>query len=241
MLKNSMQYDKTVVNHHRLLRLIELGNDMYDAKSLNKLLKRAEAGLREIMLSEKGVIYLLDESKDQMFRADKEGGLEYFDLGCGVVGKVIRTGELYDIRTPCSDYDYNLASDLDTTLPVLAMPIRNPKSKRRVGALEVLNIKGIGNMTTGKADILELEAIRLFCEQVAICVDRFIKYQSTTEQQEDEICVPRSKSRSFLGEIKKHKGSVSLRDMLTDNPSTEQKPEDPPLSDSSDIQEEETD
>lgn len=179
MLKNSIQYDKTVLSHHRLLRLLKIGNDMYDAMELTQLIFKAENGLKEVMLAEKAVIYILDEERNQMYRPNDSGVMEYFDLNCGIIGKVISTGEVIDISDPNNHPAYNMITDLDTSLPVLCMPIRNHKTKKKVGAFQVLNIKGVGSVTNGKVDVFEIEIIRLFCEQVAGCVERFAKLSTS--------------------------------------------------------------
>ena len=175
MLKNSMLHDKTVVSHHRLLRLLRIGNDMYDCKGLNNLLIEAQNGLKEIMYSEKAVIYLFDEEINKMYRAKDEHTLEYFDLTCGIIGRVLLTGEIIDTGDPNNHAAYNMITDLNTSLPILCMPIKSSKLKKRVGAFQVLNIKGIGSVAKGKIDVLEVEIIRLFCEQVAVCVERYTK------------------------------------------------------------------
>lgn len=175
ILKNSMQYDKTIVSHHRLLRLIRIGNRMYETNDLTQMIERATAGLKEIMSADKATILLYDETKNKMFRVLEDGEFEYFELNCGIVGKVISTGEPLDVSNPNGDSSYNPVADLETSLPILCMPIRSPVTNKIVGALQSLNIKGVGSPTRGRVDIFEVEIIRLFCEQVAICVEKFIR------------------------------------------------------------------
>lgn len=170
MLKNSIQYDKTVVSHHRLLRLLKIGNDMYSAGELTCLLMRAENGLKELMFSDKALVYVFDRANNKILRAKDEETLESFDP-CGIVGRVITTNEVIDVLDPNSHPDYNIMTDLGTSLPVVCIAIRSVKTKETVGAFQVLNIKGVGSISNGKGDALEIEIIRLFCEQAAICIE----------------------------------------------------------------------
>lgn len=203
ILKNSIQYDKTVVNHHRLIRLIKNGNIIYEAADFAEMIQRATEGLKQIMFAEKAVILLYDEEKKQMFKVLPNGEREYYDLACGIIGKVIATGEIIDVANPNTDPSYNLITDLETNLPVLCMPIRSPFTNKIVGGLQVLNIKGVGSPTKGKVDMFEVEIIKLLCEQIATCAEKFSRKSSDSSSALGKK-QPDAARRSLLQDIMEH-------------------------------------
>jgi len=175
MLKNSLQFDQTFVNHQKLIRLLKIGVDMYETSKLATLLYKAENGLKEIMLADKANAYLIDPSGQVFYTFDGKGEKITYPIDLGLVGLVASKGEIMDIYNPYNHPIFNSKVDLETQLPILCLPILSTKGDKRVLAvLQVLDLKVAGR-GGGKQDLIESETIHLFQLQVAACIENFTK------------------------------------------------------------------
>lgn len=85
------------------------------------------------------------DQEGQRFKFYEENGeLKQFPLDFGVVGFTLKTGEMQNITNMYNDEHYNSQIDINTSMPVLSIPIRaDENSACVIGILTIVNSKGI--------------------------------------------------------------------------------------------------
>ena len=149
---------------------------MFDASKAATLLSNAENGLKEIMLAEKAVVYIVDVDGKSFYKYNAEGEKVFYPIDTGIVGLVAKGAEAINVPDPYNHPFFNPEVDLKTDLPLICLPVMSTKEENRVLAvMQVLDLKLMGK---GRRDLIESETIRLFQIQVAVCLERFNKIKT---------------------------------------------------------------
>ena len=143
---------------------------MNSFRELKHLLPNAEKKLQSIMNVERdqAKIFISKPSKNGFIRFSENFQEEMFPLDCGIAGAVYKTGEYVSIPNIYNNELYNGLIDINTTLPVICMPITILSTNKTIGVFEVPNPKGV-RYTNKKNEIAtnDLEILEFFSHQLA--------------------------------------------------------------------------
>jgi len=134
------------------------------------LLPQAEKRLRTLMGVEKGKILLKNPTKDELFGYSEEGTLQSFPTGCGIVGKVMQNGEYESVTNAYNHPLFNGVVDIETSMPLLCFAMKHPSTGRVMGAVQVINAKGIQGLAAlqrASVNPLDLETLDFFTKHLA--------------------------------------------------------------------------
>jgi len=122
-----------------------IGAALGSSLDLDEVLRVVLESVTRLLDADRGTIYLVDEAQQTLVArvAKGEEGREIrMDVGEGVAGWVARTGRTINLKDAYQDKRFNRAFDETTgyrTRSVLCMPIREPRRRRTVGVVQILN------------------------------------------------------------------------------------------------------
>lgn len=185
---------------------------MYKANKLSTLLTVAESSLKEIMYCEQAVVYVVEDDQTIFYKFDENDEKICFPADRGIVGQALQTGELMDIPHTYSHTSYHNSVDLDTELPVLCMPITSTKREGQVLAvIQVLNLNRIGYLMKSKSDMFEAEVVKIFCNMLGICIEKFTRVK--------DLMVEKTKNKFLINFYKSKdpgRGGLNLNKSMAD-------------------------
>jgi adenylate cyclase len=166
--------------------LLEVMNSLTAERDLDKLLHKIMHKTLEVMDAERSTLFLLDESKQELWSKVAEGvGMKEIrvPLGAGIAGHVAKTGETVNIVDAYQDPRFNPEVDRKTgyrTRTILCMPMKSPEG-RIMGVLQVLN-KRTGVFTREDEELLDaLESQAAVAVQNALLIEDIRKRARTSE------------------------------------------------------------
>lgn len=142
---------------------------MCSYNKLSRLIPVAEKKLMQLMGVDKARILIKNPNKNSLFSVNAEGEIITYPMDCGLVGKVMQTGEHDNLTNGYSHPLFNGQVDIETHMPLLCVPIRNPNNDRVLGAAEVINARGIQGLSAlqkAKVNPFDLETLEFFCKHL---------------------------------------------------------------------------
>jgi GAF domain-containing protein len=130
----------------------------------------SEKMLRNLMGVDQARVLLKHPNKEQLYSFDVEEEMKTFPYGCGLAGKVFETGEHQNITNAYTHPLYNGGVDIETSLPLLCVPIKHPGTEKTMGVIEVINARGIQGLSAlhkAKVNAYDLETLEFFSKQLA--------------------------------------------------------------------------
>ena len=169
ILKNSLHYDEQLLFQNNLRHILKNGILLNSIFSYEKLIPNAEKVLKNTMNVEKSRIFLLNKNEELLVRFTETEQL-FYDANSGIAGSVVKSKEFESISNAYAHPLFNGKIDIDTTLPMICMPILQPETNEIIGVFEVLNPKGLqGSALRQKSKIngVEYEILQFFRLQLA--------------------------------------------------------------------------
>lgn len=170
VIRNSLMYNEQLSFHNVLRSALENGVALTTYHELNKLLPFAENKLKSLMAIDKSRIVLKFPHKSKLFTVLSDNTIQTYPMNCGIIGKVVTTGEHENVTNGYNDPLYNGIVDLESSLPLLCVPIKHPITEKVLGALEIINSKGIQGLSSLKrANVspLDLQVLEFFSRNLA--------------------------------------------------------------------------
>lgn len=124
-------------------------------------------------------IYLLNKEEFLLVHFS-ESQQSFFESNIGIVGNVVLTKEIANINNAYSHPQYNGMVDLETTLPIICIPIMHPDRKEVMGVYEILNPKGLqGSLAKQKSKIngVEYEILQFFTLQLSQIINNIQEWE----------------------------------------------------------------
>ena len=119
---------------------------------------------------DKARIAIKHPKKDILYSVNSEGEMEYYPYGCGIAGKTFETGEPQNVTNAYSHPLYNGKIDIETSMPLLCVPIKYPGTEKTMGVIEVINsrgIQGLSALNKAKVSAFDLETIEFVAKQLS--------------------------------------------------------------------------
>lgn len=162
--------------------------------SFHELIPKAEKLLKNTMNVDLAIIYIHDENKRKIihYSDQKEEELE-FDSYSGIAGKAIKTKEIQSIYNAYAHNLFNGNIDIDTTLPLICMPILSSDKERILGVFEVINPKGLpgaNSKSSIKINSIDFETLQFFSlqmSQIIINIREFENLKNEVLKSHDQI------------------------------------------------------
>lgn len=148
-------------------------------QDLELLIPFAEKKLRNLMRVEKVHIVLKNPNKDELFSIGAQGAIETYPPGCGIMGKVISTGEFQNITNGYNHSLFNGLVDIETSMPLLCVPIRDNNTDKPIGALQVINSKGVQGLSAlerANVNPLDMETLEFFSKHLGQAIINCYKW-----------------------------------------------------------------
>ena len=146
-------------------------------------------------------LYLLDAKDEKLWRYNHQGQKLIYTRNSGIIGLSINYQQIVLISNPMKDTHYSSLIDIDTHMPIIAVPIICSVSKKLIGAFEVINTRGIEGMSeTGMANLSprDYEIQDFFSKQSAQCIQSTEDY---LEECDQDLGILLSKSLVNLSKI----------------------------------------
>jgi len=171
------------------------------------------------MRVDKVQIALKHPQKEELFSISSNGTHQTYSLNCGIMGKVVTTGEFENITNGYTHPLFNGLIDIETSMPLLCIPIKDPTSDHILGALQVINSKGVQGLSAlerANVNPLDMETLTFFSKnlgQAILNCYRAGKLQAQLKGEtygfEHELNIVRSRKESAVifkqQEVKKEK------------------------------------
>jgi sigma-B regulation protein RsbU (phosphoserine phosphatase) len=172
----------------KLEKLIEATKNVNSTLDLDKLLKIILDTALKIVDGDRGTLYLVDESKNELWSklfVGKERVTIKLPIGKGIAGYVAATGDTLNIEDAYVDPRFNPNVDKKTgyrTKTILCMPLKN-KDEKIVGVLQLLN-KRKGIFTQDDEHFLRALSIHA---AIAIENARLYESEKAFQQMREEV------------------------------------------------------
>lgn len=132
------------------------------------------------MRVEKARIVLKNPAKDELFTILPNGDYKSYPADCGIMGKVIKNEEYENVADGYGHPLFNGLVDLETSLPLLCIPLKHSKTNEVIGAIQVINVKGVQGLAALKRpniDALDKETLDFFCRNLSQAVLNCYKWE----------------------------------------------------------------
>lgn len=180
ILRNSLHFDEQLLFQNNLRHILKTGISLNSFFSYEKLIPNAEKVLKNIMNVDQSIIYLINKEEKCLVRFRENQKTEFFDLGIGIAGDVAKKREMANISNAYSHPLFNGQIDIDTTLPIISMPIIQSEGKEILGVFEVANPKGLqGSLMkqVSKINGVEFEILQFFRLQLAQFINNIKEWE----------------------------------------------------------------
>ena len=174
-LKNTFLFSEQLLFHNNLRSILRVGIYQNTFKGVMNLQHASEYKLNQLFNSEDSKVYFQDKTKTRVFRYNKTKGKKFkdnFNKKGGILGQCIYNKSVILISNPTMEVSFNALIDIESTMPILAVPIKCSQTDEILGAFEVINTRGIEGMSsTGKAKLIskDHEIVEFFSKQLAQC------------------------------------------------------------------------
>lgn len=179
ILRNSLHFDEQLLFQNNLRHILKTGISLNSFFSYEKLIPNAEKVLKNIMNVDQSIIYLINKEEKSLVHFS-ENQTQFFDLRIGIAGDVAKKKEMANISNAYSHPLFNGQIDIDTTLPIICMPIIQSEGKEILGVFEVLNPKGLqGSLMkqVSKINGVEFEILQFFRQQLAQIINNIQEWE----------------------------------------------------------------
>jgi len=185
------------VHQGDLERILEVTRQLARPLELNDMLARVIEAAREVLLAERGTVFLYEPETDELLSAVATGtGTLRIPAGRGIVGECARTREVINVTDAYADPRFNRDVDRQTgyrTRCLLTVPLIGHDDVL-VGVLQVLNRK---DGVFSADDERMATALGAQCA-VALQRARLLKELLAKEKMERELAVAREIQMRFL-------------------------------------------
>jgi len=122
ILRNSMQYDQSIVFQQKLRSLINIGIRLSTKQNEMELLRATEIMVGEAF-GDVAYMFLVDKERELIVRYNDQMERVEFPMQAGLVGMAITKKELLSLPDAYNHPSYNGKVDIATSMPVLVKPI----------------------------------------------------------------------------------------------------------------------
>ena len=122
---------------------------------------------------EKAKIILKHPNQKELFSYLIDGNYCSYPTDCGIFGKVLKSGEFENVANAYNHPLFNAVVDVETSMPLLCISIKHPASNKVIGAIEVINAKGIQGLAAlqrASVNAIDLETLDFFGKHLAQAV-----------------------------------------------------------------------
>ncbi|EAR87759.3 GAF domain protein (macronuclear) [Tetrahymena thermophila SB210] len=168
VLRNSEQFDQTMLFQNNLRTLLQTGIQLSTCLNLEEFIPKAEKKLQDLFNSNKGKILIVDEQQKKLFSIHSDSKQKvYHELGVGIAGKTYELAETLNISNAYNHHLFNSEVDLDTSMPIISMPVKRDKGSNIIAILQVINqrgIQGLSSTNRSKVNSLDFESLEYFSQ-----------------------------------------------------------------------------
>lgn len=176
-IKEITTYETRRKSHNYFLNdlkaILHSGIYMNSIKNIAELNRVTEIKLADMFNSQESKLYLLDSTEEKIWRYDPKGKKTIYSKDSGIVGLCLNYRQIVLISNPMKDNNYNKLVDIETHLPIIAVPIICSITKKLIGVFEVINTRGFEGMSeTGISNLSprDYEILDFFSKQSAQCI-----------------------------------------------------------------------
>ena len=141
---------------------------------MNDIIPVSEKRLTAIMGTPTAKILITDRKKGVFLHFRANQPTEEYSINAGLAGQVLASGKYEVISNAYYHGSFNGLIDIETTLPLVIWPIKDPNDETEViGIIEAINVKGVEGLSAvhkPKLSPYDLEAIDLFSKQLCRAV-----------------------------------------------------------------------
>lgn len=145
------------------------------------MVPKAEKLLKNTMNVDLAIIYIYDEKKSKIIHYNDQKEESVFDCYSGIAGNSIKTKGIQSIYNAYAHTLFNGKIDIDTTLPIICMPILSSDKERTLGVFEVLNPKGLpgaSSKSTIKINSIDFETLQFFSLQMSQIIINVLEFEN---------------------------------------------------------------
>jgi hypothetical protein len=171
-LKNTMLYNEQLLFHNNLRSILKAGIYLNTFKGCRELGRHAEIKLASLFMCEHAKVYFLDTTDLYIWRYEISGKKVSFKSDSGILGQSLMKKSIFVISNPTMEPSFNALVDIESHMPIVAVPIKCSITDRVLGAFEVINTRGIEGMSsTGIAKLSnkDYDILDFFSKQLAQC------------------------------------------------------------------------
>lgn len=207
-LKQSMEFSDYAVHENKLKKLLSSSHEFFISDSLIETIKMCTLLIKNIFSTEKTSIFInlldhqlynskvkeFDSPLDNAFYKYKEDvliELKEQDTKLGLVGKVIKEQEFLFTQSTYNNDNFNPAVDIDTSLPLITIPIFHPQKDLFIGVVQLeYNVArlGISDFRITHVDHIDYNIITLLIKIFSLNLVKFFNFDfESFENKKDNI------------------------------------------------------
>ena len=156
--------------------------NLFECLGLELVMIHAERKLKDIMMADKCLVYLVDRDSDRLLRYDVSSNYRVFKTNIGIVGEVVKNGLPIEVKEPYNHVNFNLMVDIDTNLPTLTIPVKSSVDERVIAVFQVVNMRGVIGRAGKHNDMFDKEILKFFSKILAICIEKSYKMDKIIEE-----------------------------------------------------------
>ena len=133
-----MQFDKTILNQTKLLRLYKAYSMIAGAETVKELIEKSKEGITHLMSCDDVIFFIVDEENLIIWRYDEYGEREENLASIGDIGLSIESQQIVLTSNPKESPNINFQVDINTTLPLLTVPVIQHFFSKKKGYLKIV-------------------------------------------------------------------------------------------------------
>ena len=162
--RNSQTANDQILIHNSLRSILKCGIYLNTFRTAKDLGRAAESKLMQLFNSRESKLYYLDKSGSQIWRYTANAKKVIYQKSSGVLGQAIDKKCIVLVSNPMTESSFNALIDIETTMPLLIIPITSNATGRILGAFEVVNTRGyflffVVNRLFGSSYYLQIKII----------------------------------------------------------------------------------
>jgi len=161
----NIELEKSKASHQHYTSLLSIAQSLSSTLDLNSLINKITVQAKKFLMADRCSVFLVNEAEGKLWSLVALGESEriYVNIGEGIAGSCVSTGETINIVDAYQDYRFNPNVDKIThyrTRSILCSPIRN-QSRKVIGCIQMIN--KLGSNSFSETDIELLSAFNVFC------------------------------------------------------------------------------
>jgi putative methionine-R-sulfoxide reductase with GAF domain len=162
-LKNSLVSMKSMAVQHKLSHVLATAYVLFRTTDKKTILLESQDKIKSLLSTELSKMFFVEE--EELYDFSEDGIKQTYSNGYGVAGLVAKSKNELNIASLANDPYYNPIVDLNTSMPVVVLPVMHEENDEILAVIEVGNPRGVSGKSAhnrSKLDPIDREMLKHF-------------------------------------------------------------------------------